>query len=989
MRRKSHSCCLIVFDFNRVNLEPILIARQVDLNKISKSVDVNSTRSSIHFLSYLKGNALWVRVVWCACAVQFTVGARQKMASAKFLEEALSTDVDESAVSAIVGTLETQLVTTQPAVSSQQGTSAPVNQNHMNNTIANGGTVSTQKHGVTNGGPPSMNILNADANKTISSSTIQSSNVVHSSVVNTVVASLHGGVPTSGYLNQVTSSANQGNITNISKSHEPVKVVYPPGSQTNTSTVGININNRVNFPTTALPNGNLGLSPIPSHTVLNAVTSTVQSAVSQSHSQSGASVTGKISGVVSVDGKPGTALVIKASGNNNATQGTPISANLVTVPMTVNTTMALTGSYVNTAVGTTTGTTTGMSGVVTLTKPVTHSVGTSQTLVGNSPTILPANVQILNVNAVRLGTPGQQGQKSIPPRVVIGAPHMVGARPGQPGQITLQTLQGLQPGTQGHLLLKTENGQYQLLRMGPVPTTHSSTVTPNSGTATIPSGSTFRIQSVPAHGTVAVATTTAAAIQATPPPALTTQTATVQKSLPLLRQSLATKELVIDGIRPPPQSAVVFSLANSTMVPQVQTQQIRPQVATAQVRLMAPVNAATQSVGVTTVPRPGQPVQTHRIVAPVRPQTPVTRMITTTALRPQSPVTTATTTLPSTITTQIRVPTPTLPTPPLHIRQPVQVQTKTPTAIQLRPPPPVQIKAAIPHIKPQTNAFVKPPTPSLLPKPVAKEKEKKSFSSAGYTGDDDINDVAAMGGVNLAEETQRILGSTEFVGTQIRSCKDEIFLHAAPLQQRIRQIVARHGLTEEPSPEVAALISHATQERLKNLIEKLSIIAEHRIDVIKMDPRYEVTQDVKGQLKFLEELDRVERKRHEEHERELLLRAAKSRSKSEDPEQAKLKAKAKEMQRAEMEELRQREANLTALQAIGPRKKPRLELGTGVGNSSQGGAGSSNGAGSSLNRTQLPMRPRLKRVNLRDLLFLLEQEKETCRSTLLYKSFLK
>jgi hypothetical protein len=32
------------------------------------------------------------------------------------------------------------------------------------------------------------------------------------------------------------------------------------------------------------------------------------------------------------------------------------------------------------------------------------------------------------------------------------------------------------------------------------------------------------------------------------------------------------------------------------------------------------------------------------------------------------------------------------------------------------------------------------------------------------------------------------------------------------------------------------------------------------------------------------------------------------------------------MQRAEMEELRQREANLTALQAIGPRKKPKLEL---------------------------------------------------------------
>lgn len=47
---------------------------------------------------------------------------------------------------------------------------------------------------------------------------------------------------------------------------------------------------------------------------------------------------------------------------------------------------------------------------------------------------------------------------------------------------------------------------------------------------------------------------------------------------------------------------------------------------------------------------------------------------------------------------------------------------------------------------------------------------------------------------------------------------------------------------------------------------------------------------------------------------------------------------AKEMQRAELEELRQREANLTALQAIGPRKKPKLE-------------GGSNGGGDSANTT--------------------------------------
>lgn len=61
--------------------------------------------------------------------------------------------------------------------------------------------------------------------------------------------------------------------------------------------------------------------------------------------------------------------------------------------------------------------------------------------------------------------------------------------------------------------------------------------------------------------------------------------------------------------------------------------------------------------------------------------------------------------------------------------------------------------------------------------------------------------------------------------------------------------------------------------------------------MLQLDPRYEVTKDVRGQIKFLEELDKAEQKRHEELEREMLLRAAKSRSKIEDPEQAKMKAR--------------------------------------------------------------------------------------------------
>ena len=88
------------------------------------------------------------------------------------------------------------------------------------------------------------------------------------------------------------------------------------------------------------------------------------------------------------------------------------------------------------------------------------------------------------------------------------------------------------------------------------------------------------------------------------------------------------------------------------------------------------------------------------------------------------------------------------------------------------------------------------------------------------------------------------------------------------------------------------------QDRLKSLVSKLSVIAEHRLDIIKTEGPYEVTQvlshnlvgdpirpqsmddqfqDIRGQLRFLEDLDKMEKKRHEEAEREMLLRAAKSR----------------------------------------------------------------------------------------------------------------
>lgn len=51
------------------------------------------------------------------------------------------------------------------------------------------------------------------------------------------------------------------------------------------------------------------------------------------------------------------------------------------------------------------------------------------------------------------------------------------------------------------------------------------------------------------------------------------------------------------------------------------------------------------------------------------------------------------------------------------------------------------------------------------------------------------------------------------------------------MQARIKTITSKHNMEDSP-PEVANLISHAVQERLKTLVEKLSTVAQHRIDLL-------------------------------------------------------------------------------------------------------------------------------------------------------------
>ncbi|MED6258144.1 transcription initiation factor TFIID subunit 4 [Ataeniobius toweri] len=233
------------------------------------------------------------------------------------------------------------------------------------------------------------------------------------------------------------------------------------------------------------------------------------------------------------------------------------------------------------------------------------------------------------------------------------------------------------------------------------------------------------------------------------------------------------------------------------------------------------------------------------------------------------------------------------------------------------------------------------------------QKNKLKEAGGTFKDDDDINDVASMAGVNLSEESANILATNSgLVGAVTHSCKDEAFLSSALLQRRMLEIGMRYGVTDLGA-EVVNYVSHATQQRLLNLLEKVSQVAQQKNvnfkcvkTVLKQeDDSYEQSSDVRAQLRFFEQLDQMEKQRKEEQEREILLKAAKSRARQEDPEQLRLKQKAKEMQQQELAQMRQREANLTALAAIGPRKK-RKNLGSPSSASAEG-----SGTGSSLTGT--------------------------------------
>merc|ERR1739838_195652 len=232
-------------------------------------------------------------------------------------------------------------------------------------------------------------------------------------------------------------------------------------------------------------------------------------------------------------------------------------------------------------------------------------------------------------------------------------------------------------------------------------------------------------------------------------------------------------------------------------------------------------------------------------------------------------------------------------------------------------------------------------------------------------------------GVNLSEETARIMASSDLAGSNTQSCEDKTVIKQEVLQQLMTRLAAKKAGILHIHADAVKYLACAMEQRVKDIVEKLSSVVTHRHINFKEDIHHEACSDVKNQLKFLQELNQIEKRKHDEEEREILLKVAKSRSKNDNPEQLRLKEKAKLMQQQESNMQQQKNANQTALNAIGKRKKPRLD-----------GLQSSRSGGLSISSTSRKIaRPRMKRANLRDFVFVMENEKSFRKSKVLFGQF--
>ncbi|RNA38099.1 transcription initiation factor TFIID subunit, partial [Brachionus plicatilis] len=121
-------------------------------------------------------------------------------------------------------------------------------------------------------------------------------------------------------------------------------------------------------------------------------------------------------------------------------------------------------------------------------------------------------------------------------------------------------------------------------------------------------------------------------------------------------------------------------------------------------------------------------------------------------------------------------------------------------------------------------------TPQSPAKLISKVVKMEEIQPKIKTESDD--DSSSMFGVDLEAEKKSLMGSggAGRAIDQIRVFKEEKFLNIMILHKKFVEIAKKHKL-DDVSVDVATLVSHATQEYLRGILEKLNVVSQHRLDL--------------------------------------------------------------------------------------------------------------------------------------------------------------
>ncbi|GMR53773.1 hypothetical protein PMAYCL1PPCAC_23968 [Pristionchus mayeri] len=111
--------------------------------------------------------------------------------------------------------------------------------------------------------------------------------------------------------------------------------------------------------------------------------------------------------------------------------------------------------------------------------------------------------------------------------------------------------------------------------------------------------------------------------------------------------------------------------------------------------------------------------------------------------------------------------------------------------------------------------------------------------------------------------------------------------------------------------DVLCLISDAAEYRLRKVMSELTCLTEHRLYLLKSQPHYDTVDDAKKQIRFIEEVDREYEEKREVREKELIIRMSKNKKTGKETME-----RAKEVQKADAEVARNRDANAAAIAAL-------------------------------------------------------------------------